>query len=162
VPKNPDLEVAPTGGFNPRSVPPGRPTTLTADNSLYIGQLDYVARVSRAHTIWIDNLVAAPSYRALVLHPELQPVGTAVQVDFRGAGGFEGADVRPFEAEGLDAYGDPRSGSVLYLHGDPTWKNELQDLDGARYIQLRFSFENNVSAGFSPELSAVAVAFDRD
>jgi len=68
--------------------------------------------------------------------------------------------VRPFEAAGLNAYGDPKVGSVVFLHGDPTWKSELQAMDGARYLQLRFTFLNNVIAGFSPELSAAAIAFD--
>jgi hypothetical protein len=163
VTKNPDLELAPTGGFNPGSNPPGKPTARTADNSLYLGQMDYVVRVSRVHTIWIDTHSDAARYRDVVLEPpdSARPSGTRILVDFRGAEGFIDAEGRPFAAGGLNAYGNPTQGSVVF-HGDPTWKHDIAAIDGSRYLQLRFTFLNNVDAGLVAELSAVGVVYRVD
>jgi len=164
VTKNPDLELAPTGGFNPNSNPPGRPTARTADNSLYLGQLDYVIRISRVHTIWIDTSSTSTRFVAPVLEPEddARPPGTEILVDFRGAVRFDGSDQRPFDARALTAYGDPRVGSTVFLNGDSSWKRDLRELDGARFVQLRFSFVNNIDGGIVAELSAVGVGYALD
>jgi hypothetical protein len=162
--KNPDLELSPTGGFNPRSRPPGRPTLRSADNTLYIGQLDYVVRVSRVHTVWIDTVASAPRFVDVVLEPRAddQPPGTEVRIDFRGADGFVDAPEAPFDANGLDPYGDPRGGTIEFHGGDGTWKSDPAEVDGARFVQLRITFLNNVGGLLTPELSAVALAFDVD
>jgi hypothetical protein len=160
--KNPDLEVAPTGGFNPGSRPPGRPTARTADNSLYLGQLDYVVRLSRAHTIWIDTGAQAPRYAEVVVEPVLaaRPPGTDLVLDFRGADNFLDAGTRPFDASALTPYGDPRAGTILFHAGDPTWRRDIRALDGARFVQVRITFVNNVVAGLVTELSAIGVAYE--
>jgi hypothetical protein len=162
VTKNPDLELAPTGGFNPNSRPPGRPTAQTADNSVYLGQLDYVVRISRAHSIWIDTLFPAPRYAPLVLEPTSaqQPPGTQLLVDVRGADGFFDADQRPFIASALDAYGEVRSGVALFHGGDPSWKSSATEVDGARYIQLRITAVGELDSGLIPELSAIGISFE--
>jgi hypothetical protein len=164
VSKDPDLETAPTGGFNPLSQPPGKPTRYTADNALYVGQLDYVIRVSRAHTIWIDTGAAEPRYAAVVLEPDAaaQPPGTEIQLDFRGADRFDGAGAAPFDAAALTTYGDPRVGSTAFHGAGSAWSRDVHDLDGARYFQMRFTFVNNIQGAVSPELSAVGVAFEFD
>jgi hypothetical protein len=161
VTKNPDFEVAPTGGFNPHSNPPGRPTARSADNSLYLGQLDYVIRISRAHTIWVDTHSTLTHFTEPVLEPPLTslPPGTQILLDFRGADGFVDADERPFNAKQITTYGDPNAGSVVFHDGDPTWKRDIHALDGARYVQLRLSFVNNIEGGLVAELSAVGVAY---
>lgn len=161
VNKNPDLELVPTGGLNPNSRPPGLPTSRSADNAVYAGALDYVVRISRAHTIWIDTRATRTRFADVVLEPDPSafPSGTEILVDFRGAEGFLDAGLAPFVASQLDPIGDPERGSILFHGGDPAWKRTLQDLDGARYLQLRFSFLNNVSAGLVPELSGVGVAY---
>ncbi len=162
VNKNPDFELAPTGGFNPNSRPPGRPTARNADNALYLGQLDYVIRVSRTHTIWVDTNSTRTRFAAPVLEPgdEARPPGTRILVDFRGAERFDDAGERPFNSRNLTAYGDPNAGSTVFHRGDPTWKRELAALDGARYVQMRFSFVNNIEAGLVAELSAVGIAYE--
>jgi hypothetical protein len=161
VTRDPDFELAPAGGFNPSSIPPGKPTARSADNSVYFGQLDYVVRVSRVHTIWIDTHTDRARFSEAVLEPPdgARPSGTSIQVDFRGAERFDDAELRPFSASTLSAYGDPTLGTIVFHRGDPTWKHSLSELDGARYVQLRFSFLNNVEAGLAPELSAVGVAY---
>ena len=159
VVKNPDLQTTPTGGFNPSANPPGLPTVLTADNTFYVGQIDYEVRVSRAHTIWIDTLAIAPTFAPPVVEPRTQIDGTSVLLEFRGADGFtfDAAD-DPFDAERLTAYGDPIIGDVL-PHGSGEWSTDITDANGARYLQIRFSFFNDVEAGISPELDAVGIAY---
>jgi hypothetical protein len=160
--KDPDLEVAPTGGFNPGSRPPGRPTVRSADNSIYLGQLDYVVRLSRAHTIWIDTGALDPRYAEVVIEPApaARPPGTDIVLDYRGADGFLEADTRPFDASALTPYGDPRAGTILFHAGDPTWKRDIRAVDGARFVQVRITFVNNVFAGLVTELSAIGVAYE--
>jgi len=161
VTKDPDLEFAPDGGFNPGSRPPGRPTARSADNALYAGQLEYVVRVSRVHTIWLDTGSTTTRFAPVVLEPrpEALPPGTALEVEFRGALNFFDAAQRPFNAFALTPYGDPTQGTTRFFRDDPTWKRDLSELDGARYVQVRLSFIGNVAAGLVPELSALGLAY---
>ena len=73
--KDPDLQTTATGGFNPTSTPPGF-VTVGLDNGFYLGQLNLVSRISRAHTIWFDTpTVNVPRYVEPLVHPapERQP-----------------------------------------------------------------------------------------
>ena len=161
IAKDPDLEFVPSGGFNPGSRPPGKPTARVADNALYLGQLDYVVRVSRVHTIWIDTSSTTTRFVPPVLEPseDARPPGTTIEVEFRGALNFFDAGERPFNAQALTPYGDPRGGTVQFLNDDPSWQRDLTRLDGARYLQARISFSGNVEAGLVPELSALGIAY---
>jgi hypothetical protein len=58
---NPDTELSAHGGFNPTSLPPGG-ATLSTDNTLYLGEMDLVTRISRMHSIWLDTLMNTPNY----------------------------------------------------------------------------------------------------
>jgi len=161
--KNPDAESSPSGGFNPTSSPPGA-TTPAADPVVYIGQLDYVTRISRVHTVWIDTKVTSPDYFDPIIEPVAtsRPVGTDLAVDFRGAFGFDVlAGVEPFDATMLTSYGDPRAGvsTVDFVTGSNTWFNDVDSVDGARFLQMRFSFTSNIATKLRPELSAIGVAF---
>ena len=142
--------------------PPGRPTRYTADNTLYIGQLDAVTRVSRAHSIWLDSKSDAPLYAPFVAEPAVAdlPPRTQVIFHFRGADGFQDADLAPFAAEALDPYGDLPLGMVRFHDDDATWKSSLAEIDGARYFQFRVTFVGDLASGLAPELSAVGFAFD--
>jgi hypothetical protein len=120
VRREPDGEIEPKGGFNPRSTPPGKLTARSDDNGFYYGQLDVVPRLSRVHTIWIDSGVDAPRYFAPVVEPaaEDQPAGTGIELEYRGAHGFDLPELDgvlgrvvdeslfPFDARQLNAYGD--------------------------------------------------------
>ncbi len=163
VSKNPDLESFPSGGFNPNTKPPGLPTKNAADNSLYLGQLDVVLRVSRGHSIWIDSLSASPRYSKPLVEPDPSelPSGTQVVLDYRGADDFATSPTSaPFEANSLDAYGDLRSGTVTFHGGDPTWHSAISEIDGARYFQLRISFIGNIQTLLGPHLATLAIAFE--
>jgi hypothetical protein len=166
----PDLENSPQGGFNPNSNPPGRRTAWAADNSFYIGQVDYVTRVSRVHTAWIDTEDASPDYLTPVLQPESddQPLGTEIVLEYRGATGF-GVGITPFDADSLNAYGEPATdvgmqidGSVQFQNNIRTWQRTIDTVDGARYLQMRLSFLSSMESRLSPELDAMALAFSFD
>jgi hypothetical protein len=165
--KDPDLEITPSGGFNPGSTPPGKPTANNADNTFYIGQLDIVIRVSRVHSVWIDTAVTAADFFEPVVEPspDSQPSGTLVQVDYRGADSFvPSSTTEPFDSSKIDPYGDPPyslSGSfvVNFNNGISTWSSDIDGIDGARYVQLRVSFFNNIETGLSPVFSAIGIPF---
>ncbi len=161
--KDPDLETFPTGGFNPRSRPPGNPTRLAADNALYIGQLDAVLRVSRGHSMWIDSFLSNPRYLPPLLEPQLHelPAGTEVVLDFRGADAFAtNPPGAPFNADALDAYGEVRNGTVFFHAGDSDWHSQISEIDGARYFQMRLSFIGNIQTRLAAHLASLAIAFD--
>ncbi len=157
----PDQELVPQGGFNPISTPPGQ-RTMPAENAFYIGQLDTVARVSRVHSIWLDTGVANPGFVAPQMSPAAaaQPAGTQIALAFRGALGFSASPpAAPFDAQRLDAYGELPAGTVTFLNGVSTWSSAIQALDGARYLQVRLTFVNNVTSGASPALTALGIPF---
>ena len=174
--KDPDAELVPSGGYNPFSSPPGM-QTLGVDNIFYIGQIDTVTRVSRAHTIWLDtetDAIAGASYTVPVVEPDpsFLPQGTQVLLDFRGATGFSGnagpPSTVPFEAASLDYYGEIEptkaggpGGSVTFLT-DGSWSNDIRDSDGARYLQVRLTFINNVQSGLTAEVSALGIPFTKN
>jgi hypothetical protein len=159
---DPDTTPYPEGGFNPGSRPPGRPTGFQADNSFYTGELDTVVRVSRMHTAWIEALIAAPRYLPPVLTPanDQQPGAARIEVELRGASGFVGAGVtRAFDARELDPMGDIGLLEVLFHEDDGSWSSDVTRLDGARYVQVRLSFVNDVAAQVTPEHSSLGLAY---
>ncbi len=89
---DPDTETLANGGFNPGSTIPGA-VTFGLDNSVYLGALDLVVRISHVHSVWFRSaIVGEPafggrSYLPPTLEPraEDQPIGTSVEVSFRGA-----------------------------------------------------------------------------
>ena len=158
---DPDLALFPSGGFNPNSSPPGLPTPQTADNSFYMGQIDTVVRLSRAVTIWIDTGTTEPRYVEPVMEPRLQPDGTSILPEYRGAHDFSpDSGLGPFDAALLDPYGDFLGGTVEHA-GDGDWSPDIRSANGARFLQVRFTFLNNVDAGLAPELDSFGVAYER-
>jgi len=158
---NPDLELVPTGGFNPFSTPSGQRTNNDADNFYYVGQLDTVIRVSRVHSVWFDSIFFSPEYISPVLEPspDLQPFGTQVLVDYRGASTFSGdAGDAPFDSTLIDPYGEITQGTVTFFNGVSTWTNSIGQVDGAQYVQLRLSSINNIDTLLNAELSAIGLA----
>jgi hypothetical protein len=162
---DPDTEASPLGGFNPNSSPPGRRTPFTADNSFYIGQVDYVTRVSRAHSAWIDTNDASPDYVDPIVQPLLQGGGTTLLIEYRGATGFN-TGITPFDAGSLNTYGEPADangrqidGAVQFLNGIRTWNPDIDLVDGARYLQMRLTFLSDIQTGVTPELDALGLSF---
>jgi len=160
---DPDLSVLPEGGYNPGSRPPGKPTLFQADNSFYTGELTTIVRVSRAHTIWIDIGTDGAEFLPPVVSPPAsdQPGNSRIELEFRGADGFQGpraADA--FDAREIDPMGDLAPG-VVQFHGDALWHASPAELDGARFLQIRISFVNDIRALVSPRLGAIGLAFTR-
>ena len=169
---NPSTENAPRGGYNPTSNPPGRRTRFTADNSFYIGQLDVVTRISQAFTAWVDTLYVNPRYLdpVMIPNPADQPPGTQVLLEYRGAIAFgEAVGDRAFDSVFINPYGDvvdqytdptslPNELFVAYRPSD-RWQDQISDIDGASFFQLRITFVNNIATGLNPELSAIGLAF---
>jgi hypothetical protein len=153
----PDVEAAPRGGFNPSSIPPGRRTPPN-DNVVNLGQLDLVYRTSRAHTVWIDTGVATPDFVTLQQRPALHAPGTNVIVELRGATGFGAGSVSD-DALALDAYGALETGEVEFLGGSAAWHANVDAVDGARFVQLRISFVNDIDDGESPTLDSLALVY---
>ena len=42
---------------------------------------------------------------------------------------------------------------------DETWKNDIDEIDGLQFVQLRVTFISNAESNLSPELSAIGIAF---
>lgn len=156
---DPDLETHPQGGFNPSSTPPGQ-RTFPNDDVVYLGGLDLAYRVSRAHSAWIDLGASGVDLAALQVRAGALPPGTRLEVVARGATGFAGGG-DPFDASAIDAYGALEVGTVEFLGGSDAWQSDLDALDGARYVQLRVTFTNDLDSGASPSLDALALAFRR-
>jgi hypothetical protein len=159
--KDPDLETVATGGFNPNSTPPGAPT-LPVDNVFYIGQLDMVLRVSRAHTIWFNTGgTNPPTYGVPIVEPSdaNQPTGSQLLLHFRGATSATGPDVS--NALKIDPYGEVNAPAnlVTFLNSDNTWKPLLSQLNGARLFQARITFVANAATGLVPVLSSLGFAY---
>ena len=177
VARDPDNDPVALGGFNPNSTPtPGAPT-LNSDNSLYIGQLDVVTRISRMYSHWFDTTITSTVVRfdEPILEPaaNLQPTGTSVALAFRGATQVQTAAHRT-NAEDLDQYGDRRPDATtnpgtppVFLNNDRTWKSTLASLSnnpttgapGARYFQVRVTYTSNNETSLSPEISSLGFAW---
>lgn len=93
---DPDTETQANGGFNPGSPVPGA-VTYGLDNTVYLGSLDLVVRVSRAHSVWFrSRIVGEPAFGGRTYLPPLlepraedQPIGTSIEVNYRGATAIE-------------------------------------------------------------------------
>jgi hypothetical protein len=159
---DPDQAVTPTGGFNPTSNPPGRPTRPN-DPAFYFGQIDTVTRVTRVHTVWFDSGSADPDWSDPLLTPRADelPNGTSIRLEFRGADSIQATGGAEHDAARLDVYGEPTAGFVAYPAGDRSWKSDIDALDGLRHVQVRITFVNDTQSGQSPTLDSLALAFRR-
>lgn len=152
----PDSELIPKGGFNATTgltTPPG-------DNVFYIGQLDTVVRLSRAHTVWLDSGLPPTSWKSPVIEPAAgQPSGTLILLDFRSATGFSGGGTAPFNAALLNVYGNQTTNAPVGLSVD--WSSNIALANGKRFLQARITFVNNTATGLTPELTALAFPYTK-
>jgi hypothetical protein len=163
--KNPDLETIATGGFNPSA---GGAGTLTTDNTFYIGQMELVTRISRVYTIWFDTLELGTIYTLPTVEPrpENQPEGTQVVLAYRGAQLVNSAILRT-DSCSINPYGNPVNcadptgtppAGPAYLNGF-TWKEDIADIQGARFVQLRMTFISNAETSLTPVLGSLGLAY---
>jgi len=160
---DPDLEVVASGGFGPLGL-----STPGIDNVAYMGALELATITSRVHTIWLDTRCVSPDF-AQSATQATTPVGTAVDVVFRGAtaivGGAPGqaSDVGT-NAAALDPYGDPLPsavGSPQFLNGDASWKSDIDLVDGARYLQVRIDFRGNPVTNVTGALEGLGLSWTK-
>ena len=157
-PVNPDQIQTAIGGVDDAgNLIPG------TDIGVYYGTADFVTRVSRAHTIWLDT-GAMSSFAGPVTLTDL-PGGTSVELAFRGAAQVIDPTGAARDARSYDPYGDPNGPGggfgVVYLNQDPTWKSSLAELDGARWIQVRITMGADAQSGVLPRLSAIGLPYVR-
>jgi hypothetical protein len=161
---NPDNSDSASGGYNPGSTPPGQATPGT-DNSFYIGEMAIVTRVSRVHTIWFDTAFNTPTYAQPLVEPapQDQPAGTQIQFAYRGAVNVTGAGTTGIlnNSATLDVYGDPETGNGTpqYLFNDSSWKNDITQINSARFFQVRMSFISNTATERTAELRSLGFAY---
>jgi len=159
---NPDNADTAAGGYNPAT---GLATPGT-DNSLYIGEMSIVTRVSRSHTIWFDTGFNSPTYAEPIMEPmpQDQPAGTELRVAFRGAVNVTGAGTTGIlnDAQAIEFYGNPASvanGVPTFLAGDPSWRSDITEVNSARFFQARLTFLSNAATGRTPELRSLGFAY---
>jgi hypothetical protein len=153
---NPDQQITAIGGIDIN----GNPTFAT-DSMFYLGQAEFVVRVSRIHSIWFDAGTGSSWADPVMLPRESdQPGGTMISLAFRGAimpttGGQD-------NASNIDMYGEkaPGSGaaySPLFVPDptDPSWQTSLADIIGAQFMQCRITMISNPESEVSPTLSAL-------
>jgi len=59
----------------------------------------------------------------------------------------------------LDAYGDVPAGTVVFFNGQETWSSDIDSIDGARFVQVRLTFLNEIATGLNADLSSLGIAF---
>lgn len=164
VPKDPDLQAIASGGFNPASTPAPGAATAPTDNTFYIGSLDLVTRISRAHSIWFDATAGTVQYSAPVVEPREsdQPNGTQVVLAYRGATQVQNNTLLT-DSAAINWYGDRLStiagADPIFLNADATWKANLSQLNGARFFQVRLTMVSNPETNLSPEVSAIGFTY---
>jgi hypothetical protein len=164
----------PRGGFDPTTTPPGRPTP-PEDPVLYWGQADFVIRVSRGITRWLDTQVVDPTFSYPRFQPPVieplgseQPAGTSFLLDFRGSDNVVSNTRQLQHAECVNLYGDPIPTTILTEctpNGAPTgissWTRNINEVNGKRFLQLRFTLVNNLATGAVPSISTVGLGWLR-
>lgn len=163
--RDPDQQPTAQGGFNPAAN--GAPTA-GVDNTFYIGQMNLVTRVSRAHSIWFDTTNSTTTlFNAPVVEPRTEnlPSGTQILIAYRGAASVTGTEAGAYignDGTALDAYGEPNganAGTVAFFNSNTRWLNSISAINGARWFQVRLSFIANVETSQTAQLSALGFAW---
>jgi hypothetical protein len=160
-----------TGGVkvdpDDQPVATGQAGSLPVDNLVHEGQVDFVVRVSRVHSVWFDTGRSSPSFAQAVVEAGRAglPPGTEIELAFRGAVTVTlgiGNPPAAGDAQRYDFYGElpPSTGAqVTFLNGDSTWKADPEQIDGARWVQVRISLIGDFVSGETPALSALGLPF---
>ena len=169
------MAVRDAGHPHRRHLPSGAPATQGGGQTnafgpeLYWQQIDFVTRISRVQTHWFPfgGLPSSVSSVTQEPAPELQPPGTAVIVEYRGASTIDvqacGGDDPLTNANLLDFYGDYPDSGCATLSTPTGWRSSPSSLLGQfRYFQIRFTFVSNIDQELSPELDAFGFAWSVD
>jgi hypothetical protein len=167
---DPDQVLTAVGG-----VPVSTVGLLPRNQHVMFGQGDFVIKVNRVHTRWFEcapGVAGQPfAFASPVIEPKISdlPPGTQVRLHFRGATGITtgGAAPKPWErAENLDFYGDSSpvatdTFTVVYTNQDPTWKEDMTQINGSQFFQCRITMISNIESGATPNLSSLGFSFFR-
>lgn len=171
---DPDSALIADGGLSAAGLP-----TFWGDNVVYFGQADFVVRISRAHTRWLEVQSAQSQFAAPILElASAAPAGAQLVAAFRGASSVGVPAAAGWrDAIAYDAYGDAYTSAQLAQLGlpasllftpqffpspaDRTWSSNVASLDGARFVQVRLSFIGNAVTGDVPVLDTLALAYRR-
>jgi len=150
----PDLEPFPSGN-------PGTGGAGQVDATAF-GAIETAPRWSRIISIWLDG-GGPTNWQLPVMDADLPP-GTDIVLEARGAGSFlnPASQTASMDASTLDPHGDfwaEGTFGVNFFNGDGSWKSDLSDLNGARFIQLRLSFMNNIATRVSPTITSLGLPF---
>ena len=157
---------APTGGY----LAGGAPTPTQGDSLIYWTQADFAQDVSRMYSHWFDcgAFLLPGDIQGTVLEPVNadQPVGTSIQVEYRGSatvadGGNPLTEPSPLTGADtpFDDYGD--SNGIGSVSTPSDWTTDINDLEGQgyRFIQIRVTFFANADLGLSPELDGLGIVW---
>jgi hypothetical protein len=161
------VNVEPDAASDVTDTPPGGSGFLGRSQFIYFGQADFVTRVNRVHSIWLDSGAVSQFFGPLQepSASSLDP-GTQATFAFRGATFVAGSAALIANARNYDPYGDPSSQvpanfTPTFVNGDPSWKSDITQVTGAQWLQMRFSLVSNAESGVTPVLSSLGVSFIR-
>jgi len=171
---DPDQSNVANGGVNPQN---GFPTPF-GDNRFYYGEADFVVRISRCHTRWLDTQSSQTVFATPLLTLEASPgPGASAVLAFRGASALTNTLPTTWrDAARYDSYGNAyTSQQSLALNlpatsfvplffpnsSDASWRTNLSSLDGARFVQVRMSFLANATTGATTAVDSLALAYRR-
>jgi hypothetical protein len=144
-----------------------------------LGQADFVVRVNRVHTIWLDTIQFTAQFQTPLIEPpsSLQPLGTSVVVALRGAPNITngtpaaGQPVPRTDASKYDAYGEPKANVLIpgttnfqatypLVNNVPdnSWKLNMSLLNNLRFVQARITMISNPVTLLTPEISGMGIS----
>lgn len=158
---------APTGGFTTG----GSPTPTQGDDLAYWARADFTQEVSRVYTHWLDcgRIIGSDAILGVALEPANadQPVGTSIEVEYRGSLSVNhpaapGVNPSPLLTADLpfDDYGD-HLGNFGTVSTPGPWTSDINDLEGQGYqfIQIRITFNSNPDLGLRPTLDGLGIVY---
>lgn len=156
----PDAALVATG-----TIPPGGPNNLPRNQFIYFGQADFVTRVNRIHTVWLDT-GASNNFAPAAFEPTASaiPAGTQISFAYRGATGLTGNATVYGNAVNYDPYGNPSIVATfgpVFTNGDANWKTDITEIDGSRFVQVRITMGSNPESGVTPNLTSFGFGFYR-
>jgi hypothetical protein len=171
---DPDNEPVASGGVGPAG------SSAPIDNIVQLGQADFVVRVNRVHTIWVDTALFTAQYQTPSFHPPsaFQPAGTQVVVALRGAPTMTNGTYHPGsplparDASKYDAYGDPVANNTVPIlnnfkvthplgaggQPDKSWKSDPALLNNLRFVQMRVTMISNPVSLQAPAITGFGVS----
>ena len=171
---DPDLETEANGGFIQSWSPPGAQSFGRVATFMF-GSMVLVVRVSRSVTTWFAASVSGgvasnPAFTPATIVPAWheQPAGTSVEIAYRGATSVT-TQAALDDARTLDIYGDWYASPVghtassanpgIAFLGSVAWSDQVDDINGASYYQLRVTLNADLATGNTPSLSALGLAW---